>query len=167
LAARQLTGRLSQARDRYRAAPGHGPDALLLHKLRIGRRSFVVERIASLRRASHRQSFLESFDDCDHRLHECEPIPANRCWSRNGEYGRASLVRASHLSSPSGVETTLGCASADRAVVASPEDCGPRGRALDTPMPPPDFRCVGTRHFANSPWPGERARCSTWAKCLG
>jgi hypothetical protein len=44
---------------------------------------------------------------------------------------------------------------------------GPRGRALDTPMPPPDFRCVETRHFANSPCPGERARCSTWAKCLG
>jgi hypothetical protein len=33
LAARQLTGRLLQARDHYRATPGHGPDALLLYKL--------------------------------------------------------------------------------------------------------------------------------------
>jgi hypothetical protein len=32
LAAQQLTGRLSQARHRYRARPGHGPDALLLHE---------------------------------------------------------------------------------------------------------------------------------------
>src|SRR5262245_8020930 len=79
-------------------------------------RSFVAEKIASLRRASHAQSLLESFNNSGNRLRNDEPLPATLGRSRNGEHGRASLVSA-HISSPRGAETTLGCTAADRAVV--------------------------------------------------
>ena len=33
-------------------------------------------------------------------------------------------------------------------------------------MPPPRFGLMGIRHFAKSPRPDGRAKCSAWAKCL-
>ena len=34
-------------------------------------------------------------------------------------------------------------------------------------MPLPNSGFYGNSTFRQSPWPGERAKCSAWAKCLG
>ena len=82
-------------------------------------RSFVAEKVASLRNAPHVQSLLESHDDNGRRPHDEELFPLAPSRSRNGKHRRASFSSA-HISSPNGVETTLGCEAADRAVVVGP-----------------------------------------------
>jgi hypothetical protein len=57
-----------------------------------------------------------------------------------------------------GSETTLGCLAADRAAVECPEYLS---------SPPIDDEGWENAHPTNSSRPGERAKCSAWAGCLG
>src|SRR6187402_2022960 len=89
--------------------------------------SFVAEKVTSLRLASHLQRLRQELDHVDQRLDERRPLPAG---SRgNGKHRGRSLVSA-HLSSPDGVETTLGCTAADRAVIVRPDTCRRREQKL-------------------------------------
>jgi hypothetical protein len=76
-----------------------------------------------MRGAAQLQRLLERLNDRHDDVDEGRAIPAHADRIRRGVRGRTGVVGARHLSSPR-VETTLGCAAADRAVVASPRSGG-------------------------------------------
>src|SRR5689334_19075063 len=63
-------------------------------------RSFVAQKIPSVRGPPHIRSLLKSFGDGADHLHELKPSPAARPGSRNSEHCGPSSVCTSHLSSP-------------------------------------------------------------------
>jgi hypothetical protein len=70
----------------------------------------------------------------------------------------AHHVCARHFLTSMGSETTLGCLAANRAAVECPEYLSLRHRPMMLLK-----RFMSDQHSR----PGERAKCSAWAGCLG
>src|SRR5262245_49171332 len=96
--------------------------------------------------------------NCDDRRNKSSPTPRRARWHRKDGQGMANHVCARHFLISIGSETTLDCQAADRAAVECPES------QLALPIDDEGREYV---HPTNSSRPGERAKCSAWAGCLG